>query len=159
MSSKEYELHNTRQQYRVGCYRNQSNMLGALYEQLRQGIDPDHLDCLLQRRDDRPIHLASARDPEFRAWIDQNIQLEAQLRIEANTDVMGLFEYIMYDLKHAPVCSDDPSNAAVFDYTRYICTVSDGNEESSARGATETEATTKAFLAYKRGERTHVSSS
>ena len=150
MTAKEFELYDTKRQYRIGCYRNQSNMLGAVYEQLRLGINPDHLDCFLQRRDDKPIFLVSGRDEEFRKWLDNNVQLEVDLRLAAETDVLGVFEFIQYDLGHPAVCEDNPLQTTPFDYQRYLCTVTDGEHSSSARGATETEGTTRAYLAFKR---------
>jgi|SRR6478609_4849804 len=146
--AKEYELHDTKRQYRIGCYRNQSNMLGAFYEQVRLGLDPTHLDCLLQRRDDRPIHLMSGRDDIIQDWFDDNTMLGIELRLKHNTDVLGIFEWIQYELGHAPTCTD-VAEGQQFDLTRYQCEVTDGENISKGRGGTETEACTRAYLNFK----------
>jgi hypothetical protein len=142
--AKEYELHDTMRQYRIGCYRNQSNMLGAFFEQIRNGMDPEHLDFLLQRKDDRPIHLASGRDEEVRDWIVDLERTEVDLRLLCGTDVMGLDSYITYALQYPPEVVDKGGGA--FNLARYEATVTDGENEWKGRGGTETEAMMRAFI-------------
>lgn len=146
--AKEYELHDTKRQYRIGCYRNQSNMLGAMLEQTRLGIDRNHLDCLLQRRDDRPIHLISGRDDLFTDWFEDNIDLGIELRLKHNTDVLGIFEWIQYETGYAPTCTDC-AESTHFDLTRYSCEVTDGETTGLGKGGTETEAAVRAYMNFK----------
>jgi hypothetical protein len=136
---KEYQLIDSLRQECIGEYKTQGSVLQAFTDCLRYGCDPQYLDIIYQRPKDKPFHLGSGRDDGLLEWANTYDGLVIRLRLVANTDILGLQEFMEYH-GYDYVTEDRGGTNTILNMERYAAVVSDATGIGEGVGATELEA-------------------
>lgn len=145
---KEYELWDTCSQTMLNDYKTQSAALTAMYDYARFGMRNECLDLFLQRPNDKQIYVCSPRDANIQEWFEAMDKTIMKLRLTANTDIIGVFEWMEYgDVQW--VTEDRGGTQTKLNMERYAAVVSDSDGIAEGIGATEFEALAQALIRLK----------